>query len=102
MKDAFYDELQCSVDKIGDTEKRFLCGNFNRHIGSMSLGYEGIHGGFVFGERNTEGGLLSFQLLLCDLQLKASKPHKKTFMITPKLPVWELKDPRIRSESSGE
>ena len=36
-------------------------------------------------------------LLVYDLQLKASKPHyKKTF--TPKLRVWKLKDPGIRSD----
>ena len=54
VNDVFYDELQCTVVKIGDTKNLFLCGDFNGHIDSTSSGYEGVHGGLGFGEQNTD------------------------------------------------
>ncbi|XP_060771234.1 uncharacterized protein slc22a21 isoform X2 [Neoarius graeffei] len=55
VKDSFYDELFCEVSKIAESETLFLCGDFNGHIGCKSEGYEGVHGGFGYGERNPEG-----------------------------------------------
>ena len=33
----------------------FVSGDFNAHVGRSSLGYDGIHGGFGWGERNRDG-----------------------------------------------
>ena len=33
----------------------FVLGDFNGHVGRSSLGYDGIHGGFGWGECNGEG-----------------------------------------------
>ena len=30
-------------------------GDLNRHVGAESSGYEDVHGGFGFGDRNVEG-----------------------------------------------
>ena len=54
VKDSFY-ELFCAVSEVSDTESLFVCGDFNGHIGCKSDGYEGVHGGFGYGERNPEG-----------------------------------------------
>ncbi|XP_048587465.1 uncharacterized protein LOC125570198 [Nematostella vectensis] len=47
-KDSSYDELFCAVSKTAKTESLFLCGDFNGHVGSMSGGYEGVHGGYGY------------------------------------------------------
>ena len=77
IKDAFYDELHCSIVKIGESENLFLCGDFNGHIGNSSAGYDGVHGGFGIGERNVEGeGILEFSiaydLVICNSLFRAS------------------------------
>ncbi len=61
VKVAFYDELHDVVAKVGESEMLVQCGDFNGHIGHSSDGYDGIHGGFGYGQRN-EGGdrLLEF------------------------------------------
>ena len=32
-----------------------FAGDMNGHIGSSSVGYDGTHGGFGYGSRNTDG-----------------------------------------------
>ena len=32
-----------------------MLGDFNGHVGRSSVGYDGIHGGFGWGERNRDG-----------------------------------------------
>ena len=43
------------VSSLSDTELIFPCGDWNGHIGSDAAGYEGIHGGYAFGDRNIDG-----------------------------------------------
>ena len=54
-KDGFYQMLQCTVAKIPVSEQLFVCGDWNGHIGSQSIGFEEVHGGQAIGKRNTEG-----------------------------------------------
>jgi len=35
--------------------KWFFAGDINGHIGSINVGYDGTHGGFGYGSRNTDG-----------------------------------------------
>lgn len=43
------------------SEKIVIAGDFNRHIGVFWGGYDDVHGGFGFGDRNGEGvALLDF------------------------------------------
>jgi hypothetical protein len=45
------------------SEKLFIGGDLNGHAGSTRVGFEGVHGGFVYGRRNQEGeGILNFAL----------------------------------------
>ena len=54
-KELFYNNPQNLVQIIDDSEKLLLCDDFNGRIGKVALGYEGIHGGYVFGTRNIDG-----------------------------------------------
>ncbi|MBJ5695526.1 hypothetical protein JGG83_23020, partial [Salmonella enterica subsp. enterica serovar Derby] len=54
-KDEFWDKLIAMVSGIPDREMVVIAGDLNGHVGVKSDGYEGIHGGFGFGLRNSEG-----------------------------------------------
>ena len=53
-KDAFYDCLQTVISKLPDKEIVIQCGDWNGHIGRETAGYEGVHGGYGYGERNAD------------------------------------------------
>ena len=55
MKDQFYNELLHVCKKQNDDDLLVLGGDLNGHIGCKANGFEGIHGGHGFGERNLEG-----------------------------------------------
>ncbi|XP_022007321.1 craniofacial development protein 2-like [Helianthus annuus] len=60
-KREFWDCLDVVVRAIPREEKVFIGGNFNGHIGKDSDGFELVHGGFGFGDRNDPGrDLLDF------------------------------------------
>ncbi|XP_075092231.1 uncharacterized protein LOC142172499 [Nicotiana tabacum] len=49
------------LDEMVHTEKLLKGGDFNGHIGETSVGYDDVHGGFGFGDRNGGGmSLLDF------------------------------------------
>ena len=54
-KDAFYDSLQTIISELQDKEIAIPCGDWNGHVGREAAGYEGAHGGSVYGERNADG-----------------------------------------------
>jgi len=54
-KEKFWAKLMREIDRIPKDERILLAGDLNGHVGSTSSGYEGMHGGFGFGERNEEG-----------------------------------------------
>ena len=55
FKDTFYENLLSVVSKLPDKEIVIPCGDWNGHIGRTAAGYEGVHGGFGYGDRNLEG-----------------------------------------------
>ncbi|XP_059295582.1 uncharacterized protein LOC132048918 [Lycium ferocissimum] len=61
IKRQFGEDLDEVVRGFSHSEKLFLGGDFNGHIGSSARGYDDVYGGFGFGDRN-EGGtaLLDF------------------------------------------
>ncbi|KAJ0557790.1 putative SWR1-complex protein 5/Craniofacial development protein [Helianthus annuus] len=60
-KREFWDCLDVVVRAIPREEKIFIGGDFNGHIGKDSDGFELVHGGFGFGNRNEPGkDLLDF------------------------------------------
>jgi hypothetical protein len=45
------------------SEKLFIGGVFNGHVGSTRVGFDGVHGSFGYGSRNQKGeGILNFVL----------------------------------------
>ena len=83
-KDAFYDGLQSVMSKVKDKEFLIPCGDWNGHIGQMAEGYEGVHGGKTYGERNIEGERLlefasSFELVVTNSFFCKRKSHLVTF-----------------------
>ncbi|XP_049410398.1 uncharacterized protein LOC125873518 [Solanum stenotomum] len=58
VKKLFYEDLDEAVRGIPITEKIVIGGDFNGHIGATSNGFDDVHGGFGFGERNGGGSSL--------------------------------------------
>ena len=88
IKDKFYDELREAVTKLGKSEIVFPCGDWNGHIGRSAMGYEGVHGGFGYGERNTEGERLleyadATDSIICNSCFKKRDSHLVTFESGP-------------------
>ena len=54
-KDAFYNSLQTVISELPDKEIVIPCGDWNGHVGREAAGYEGVHGGSGYGERNADG-----------------------------------------------
>ena len=44
-----------SSQKLPDKEIVIPCGDWNGHVGREAAGYEGVHGGSGYGERNADG-----------------------------------------------
>ncbi|CAH1263777.1 Hypp2763 [Branchiostoma lanceolatum] len=62
-KERFYDQLQSTIAKIPASEILFPIGDWNGHVGEDVHGFEEVHGGHGFGDRNAEGErLLEFAL----------------------------------------
>ena len=47
-----------TVSSIGPGERVLIGGDLNGHVGAESSGYEDVHGGFGFGDRNVEGEMI--------------------------------------------
>jgi hypothetical protein len=51
------------VSSVPISEKLFIGGDLNEHVGSIRVGFDGVHGGFEYMSRNQEGeGILNFAL----------------------------------------
>ena len=46
------------ISSVNVKERLVVAGDFNCHVGADALGYEGVHGGHGFGQRNVEGEML--------------------------------------------
>jgi hypothetical protein len=63
VKRQFWKELDILVSSIPISEKLFIGGDLNGHVGSTRVGFDGVHGGFGYESRNQEGeGILNFTL----------------------------------------
>ncbi|XP_055822746.1 uncharacterized protein LOC129891411 [Solanum dulcamara] len=83
IKRHFWEDLDEVVVSIPHTEKLFIRGDFNGHIGSVSMGYDEVHGGFGFGCRNGGGAsLLDFAKAFGLMVANLSFPKKEENLIT--------------------
>ncbi|XP_075097983.1 uncharacterized protein LOC142175296 [Nicotiana tabacum] len=83
IKRLFWEEFDRLVRGIPLTEKLFIGGDFNGHIGATSAGYDGVHGGFIFGVRNGGGTSLNcakaFDLVIANSCFPKREEHLVTF-----------------------
>ncbi|KAF3665017.1 hypothetical protein FXO38_09825 [Capsicum annuum] len=83
-KKEFWEVLDKVVRNIPSIEKLFVGGDFNGHIGSLLRGYDDVHGGFGFSERN-EGGTYfmdfsrAFRLWIANSSFLKKEDHLITF-----------------------
>jgi hypothetical protein len=63
VKMQFWEELDTLVSSVPISEKLFIGGDLNGHVGSTRVCFDGVYGGFGYGSRNQEGeGILNFAL----------------------------------------
>jgi exonuclease III len=63
VKMQFWEELDALVSSVSISEKLFIGGYLNGHVGSTRVGFDGVHGGFGYGSRNHEmEGIFNFAL----------------------------------------
>ncbi|XP_070048848.1 uncharacterized protein [Nicotiana tomentosiformis] len=84
VKRRFWEELDGVVRGTLPTEKLFIGGDFNGHIGSSSSGYSEVHGGFGCGVRNGGGTSLvdftrAFELVIVNSIFPKKEEHLITF-----------------------
>ena len=53
-KRQFWEDLDGLIRVVPSSEKLFI-GDLNGHVGTTSIGFEAVHGGFEYGSRNLEG-----------------------------------------------
>lgn len=54
LRDFFGEDLDDTIRAIHISEKLFI-GDLNGHVGTISVGFEAVHGGFEYCSRNKEG-----------------------------------------------
>jgi len=54
-KRLFWEDLDGLVRAVPSSEKLFVGGDLNGHVGTSSAGFEAAHGGFGYGSRNQVG-----------------------------------------------
>jgi hypothetical protein len=72
------------ISSVRISEKLFIGGDLNRHVGSARVGFDGVHGGFGYGSRNQEGeGILNFafvyDLIVANALFRNRVSHLVTF-----------------------
>jgi hypothetical protein len=72
------------VSSVPISEKLFIGGELNGHVGSTRVGFDWVHGGFEYGSRNKKGeGILNFalayDLIIANTLFKKRFSHLVTF-----------------------
>ncbi|XP_075976493.1 uncharacterized protein LOC142976811 [Anticarsia gemmatalis] len=88
VKDKFWQEFDMVVMSIPQSEEIYIGGDFNGHVGRANVGYERIHGGWGFGQRNREGETLleaasAFDLAIANTFFQKLDQHLITYKSGP-------------------
>jgi hypothetical protein len=72
------------VSSVPISEKFFIRGNLNGHVGSNRVGLDGVHEGFGYGNRNQEGEdilkfVLAHDLMVANILFRKRVSHLVTF-----------------------
>ena len=83
-KEEFREKLKEYIEAIPRNEMLVLSGDMNAHVGEISDGFEGVHGGRGFGRRNLEGERFlelaeAMNLVVLNTQFKKRRSHLVTY-----------------------
>ncbi|KAM1110894.1 hypothetical protein ACFX19_010231 [Malus domestica] len=83
-KEKFWEDIGDLVQGIAQTEKSFIGGDLNGHVGRETGNYGGFHGGHGFGERNEDGEAIldfamAYDLFLANTFFKKREEHVITY-----------------------
>jgi hypothetical protein len=84
VKMQFWEELNTMVSSVSISDKLFIGGDLNEHIGSTRVGFNGVHGGFRYESRNQEGEdilnfALAYNLIVVNTLFRKRVSHLVTF-----------------------
>jgi hypothetical protein len=84
VKMQFWEELDALVSSMPISEKLFIGGDLNGHLGCTRVGFEGVHRGFGYGSRNQEGEsilnfALAYDLIIANTLFRKRVSHLITF-----------------------
>jgi len=84
-KKLFWEDLDEVTQEVHRSEKLFIGGDFNGHIGAEAAGYDGVHGGLGFSERNAKGiSVLDFAVTFDLLVVNSFFNKKEDHLVTLK------------------
>jgi len=83
-KRQFWEDLDEVVQGVHHSEKLYIGGDLNGHVGASRDGYESVHGGFGYGQRDAGGEAImdfaqSYDLILANTWFKKRDSHLITF-----------------------
>jgi hypothetical protein len=84
VKRRFREDLEDMVRGVSNSEKLFIGGDFNDHVGTAKGGFEMVHGGFEYDEQNPEGEkilnfAITYDLIVANTFFRKKKSHLITF-----------------------
>ncbi|XP_047029963.1 uncharacterized protein LOC124637497 [Helicoverpa zea] len=84
VKEKFWEDFDCLMMNVQDSEEVYVGGDFNGHVGRLSDGYERVHGGRGFGTRNASGETLlqaasAFDLAITNTWFNKREEHLVTY-----------------------
>ena len=87
-KESFWNEMFHLVSCIPQNEMVVLAGDMNGHVISSNAGYDGMHGGFGYGDRNADGSrILEFadgiNVVICNTLFVKQESHLMTYAAGP-------------------
>jgi hypothetical protein len=83
-KRQFWEKLEDVIRSVPINKKLFIRGDLNGHVGTTNIEFEGVHGGFGFGDRNQEGKdildfAVAYDLLVANTFFRKSQSNLVTF-----------------------
>ncbi|XP_070039097.1 uncharacterized protein [Nicotiana tomentosiformis] len=83
VKRRFWEGLDEIVRQVPPTERLFIGGDFNSHVGSTAGGYGEVHGGLGFGEKNRGcTSMLDFDKAFGLVIANSSFPKREEHLVT--------------------
>jgi hypothetical protein len=84
VKRQIWEELDTLVSSVSISEKLFIGGDLNGHVGSTRVDFDGVHRGFGYGSRNQEvedilNFALAYDLIVANTLFRKRVSHLVTF-----------------------